>query len=260
METVYLLIYALIFSAVLLFSLWAISVRKKDAGLVDVGWTAGVGVLAVAYAVVNEGWVVRQALVALMGGIWAFRLASYIVKDRIAGKPEDGRYGTLRKKWGGNANRNFFFFFISQAPLIVIFSIPFLVATRHPDPVFRIADALGLALWAVSIGGESIADRQLARFRRDPANRGKTCRAGLWRYSRHPNYFFEWLHWWSYVLVGAGAPHGWLTLVGPVVMFLFLFKVTGIPHTERQALRSRGDDYREYQRTTSMFIPWFPRK
>ncbi|MDE2345901.1 MAG: DUF1295 domain-containing protein, partial [Gammaproteobacteria bacterium] len=107
--------------------------------------------------------------------------------------------------------------------------------------------------------GESIADLQLARFRANPANRGRTCRHGLWRYSRHPNYFFEWLHWFAYVCLAIGSPIAWLAWSGPVVMYVFLRWISGIPYTEAQALRSRGDDYRAYQQSTPMLLPWFPK-
>ena len=132
-------------------------------------------------------------------------------------------------------------------------------STFADDQALTWQDGLGVAIWAIGVAGEAVADAQLARFRADPGHRGRTCRAGLWRYSRHPNYFFEWLTWWAYVAIAWGAPHGWVALFGPAVMLLFLFKVTGIPYTEAQALRSRGDDYRAYQRTTSAFVPWFPR-
>jgi steroid 5-alpha reductase family enzyme len=111
----------------------------------------------------------------------------------------------------------------------------------------------------VAFAGESLADRQLSRFRQDPRNRGRVCRDGLWRYSRHPNYFFEWLHWWAYVALAAGSPLWWIAVAGVAMMLLFLTRVTGIPPTEAQALRSRGEAYREYQRTTSAFFPWPPR-
>jgi steroid 5-alpha reductase family enzyme len=107
----------------------------------------------------------------------------------------------------------------------------------------------------VALTGESIADRQLARFRASPSNRGKVCREGLWRYSRHPNYFFEWFHWWAYAWLAVGSPLWWLPILGVVVMYLFLTRVTGVPPTEAQAIRSRGDAYREYQRTTNAFFP-----
>ena len=119
---------------------------------------------------------------------------------------------------------------------------------------------LGLALGLLAIGGETLADRQLERFRLNPANRGKVCREGLWYYSRHPNYFFEWLYWWAFVLMGIGTSYGWWTLLGPLFMLLFLFKLTGIPYTEKQALASRGEAYRAYQKSTPMFFPWFPRR
>ena len=120
-------------------------------------------------------------------------------------------------------------------------------------------DWLGFIIWTTAVGGEVMADRQLARFRRDPDNRGKVCQTGLWHYSRHPNYFFEWIHWWSYVFFAIGSIYWWASLAGPVLMLLFLIFITGIPATEAQAVATRGDAYRRYQRTTSPFIPWFPR-
>ena len=122
---------------------------------------------------------------------------------------------------------------------------------------WRWTDLAGALLAVGALVGEGIADRQLAAWRHDPANRGVTCRAGLWRYSRHPNYFFEWVHWWAYVLIGAGV---WWTLLGPALMLVFLFRLTGIPYTEQQALKSRGEDYKRYQQTTSVFFPWFPKQ
>jgi steroid 5-alpha reductase family enzyme len=110
------------------------------------------------------------------------------------------------------------------------------------------------------VAGEYLADHQLARFRADPANGGRTCRSGLWRYSRHPNYFFEWLHWFTYVALAAGSRLAWVALSGPLVMYVFLRWVSGIPFTEAQALRTRGEDYRDYQRRTSMLFPWPPRR
>ena len=121
--------------------------------------------------------------------------------------------------------------------------------------------AIGIGIWLLSVGGESLADRQLARFRADPAHRGRTCRAGLWRYSRHPNYFFEWLHWFSYVALAIGGARCLVCrCLGPLLMYVFLRWISGVPYTEAQALRSRGEEYREYQRSTSVLIPWWPRQ
>ena len=120
-------------------------------------------------------------------------------------------------------------------------------------------DFVAIAVWVIAIAGESIADRQLDNFRNNPSNKGQVCKDGLWYYSRHPNYFFEWLHWWTYVLFAITYPLGWLSILAPALMLFFILKVTGIPPTEKQALKSRGERYREYQRTTNAFFPWFPK-
>ena len=134
-----------------------------------------------------------------------------------------------------------------------------MLANVDPRLHVGLAEWLGCALWLVALGGETLADRQLAAFKDDPANRGKVCDSGLWRYSRHPNYFFEWLVWVSFFLFALPSPWGWTTIFAPALMLFFLLRVTGIPYTEQQSLRSKGDAYRAYQRVTSPFIPWFPK-
>jgi len=246
--------------SIIMAGLWFVQKLRQDASLVDVAWSAGLGILALFYAANAHGYALRRGSLALMAGLWAFRLALYLFLNRVWGKPEDGRYQTLRRNWGEKAQRYFFIFFQAQALVAVIFSAPFLVIASHPAPVLSGWEYLGIAIWLIAIVGESVADRQLARFRADPQNRGKTCRVGLWRYSRHPNYFFEWLHWWVYVVMAVGAAYWWVTLIGPAFMLYLLFKVTGIPATEAQALASRGEDYRAYQKTTNAFLPWFPKR
>jgi steroid 5-alpha reductase family enzyme len=239
----------------LLVVLWAIQLRMEDAATVDVGWTALVMLGAFAAGLLVDGDPARRALVAGLAAAWALRLGLYLIRDRVlAGRGEDGRYRALREHWGPQAPRNFLLLYLGQALIAGLFIAP-LVAAMRGGPLDWWAGA-GAVVWLVAATGETVSDRQLARFRADPAHRGQVCRAGLWRYSRHPNYFFEWTHWWTYVLIGHAAP---LTLLGPAVMLLFLFRITGIPYTELQALRSRGDRYREYQRTTSAFFPWPPR-
>jgi len=234
--------------------------KDRDAGWVDVGWAGGIGLLALCYAAAADGWAVRKILVAGMVVGWSFRLAYFILKDRVLSGEEDARYQSLRAHWGLRAHRNFFWFFQAQALLIVLFSLPALVSMGVERSPLGLADAGGLIIWITAVAGEALADRQLARFRARPENRGRVCREGLWAWSRHPNYFFEWVHWWAYVCVGAGSSWWAATLLGPVLMLFFLFKVTGIPYTEKRALKTRGDAYREYQKTTSVFFPWFPKK
>ena len=254
-----LLFFGWLFTAMLMMVLWLLQRARQDASHVDVAWSASLGMLACFYAVMAEGHMSRRFLLAALAGVWAFRLSLYLFVNRVWGKPEDGRYQSLRQHWNDKAQPYFFIFFQAQAVLAVIFSLPFLVIAADATPTFTWRDWVGLGVWLTAIIGESLADRQLARFRADTRHRGKTCRVGLWRYSRHPNYFFEWLHWWTYVIIGFGSSLWWLTLIGPLLMLYLLFKVTGIPATEAQAVTSRGDDYRAYQRTTSAFIPWFPK-
>lgn len=240
--------------------LWLVQRRIHNAGIVDAGWAFCIGLLSVMYSVTSGGYVPRRILIAILVGAWAGRLSVYLMKDRVLGRPEDGRYASLRKKWGGRAEAQLFAFFQYQALFAVFFSLPALVISHHALARWTALDTLGASLWVFSVGNTILADRHLAQFRAKATNHGKTCRKGWWRYSRHPNYFFEWMHWGSYVVIAIGSPCWWLTLPVPVVLLYLLLKVTGIPPTEAQALASRGNDYRDYQRTTSKFIPWFPKK
>jgi len=240
--------------AVLMVVLWLRQLRTRNATSVDAAWSAGMGILALTFALLADGSAARRLLVGTLAGIWAARLVWHLVIDRVLGRPEDGRYRALRERWGPRAPLYFFIFYQGQAIIATLFAVPILAAMQ--GGALDAWAAAGALLWLCAVIGETVADRQLSRFRGDPANRVRTCRRGLWRYSRHPNYFFEWTHWFSYVLIGHGA---WPTWIGPVVMLLFLFRLTGIPFTEQQAIKSRGDDYRSYQRETSVFFPWFPK-
>lgn len=236
---------------------WAVQYRTRNATLVDAIWTATMGLAAVFYAVCGSGAPMLRALMALLGGLWALRLFVHLL-ERIRHEDEDGRYRYLRAYWHDSQVR-FFAFFQAQALFTTIFSLPFLAvaANRGTASAWMIAAVL---VWLASLSGEAAADRQLARFRRRPQSEGTTCREGLWRYSRHPNYFFEWTHWFAYVLLAVGSPIAWLAWLGPVLMLATLYRFTGIPFTEAQSLRSRGEGYRAYQRSTSAFIPWFPKR
>ena len=245
-------------SLVMLVGWWA-QIRSRNAGIVDVLWATCMAASAIFYSLIAHGSSLPRALVALLGGLWGCRLATHILQ-RVRDEKEDGRYRYLRDYWHDDQSK-FFAFFMAQALFTAIFSLPFYVAASNPVEAPTIWTGLGVLVWITSLGGEAIADRQLARYRADPANRGRTCRSGLWHYSRHPNYFFEFLHWFAYVFltIGSGFIGVALSLLGPTLMLISLCWLTGIPYVEAQALRSRGDDYRDYQRTTSPLIPWFPR-
>ncbi|MFO0333847.1 MAG: DUF1295 domain-containing protein [Pseudomonadota bacterium] len=238
-------------------AVWAFSMRVRIAGWVDVAW-AGLMALAAMFAgLAGEGDELPRGLVAVFGGVWGSRLCLHLM-HRVLREPEDGRYQAMRAAIGDSPLRWFAFFQV-QALIVALFAIPFTAAASGDadgiDPIMLLA----VVVWIVAIGGETLADRQLDAFRGDPANKGKLCRAGLWAWSRHPNYFFEWVHWFAYVLLAWCGPHVWWSLLGPVVMFAFLWRVSGIPWTEAQALRSRGDAYRRYQREVSAFFPWPPK-
>jgi steroid 5-alpha reductase family enzyme len=244
----------------MMFMLWLIHLLIKNAAIVDVGWAAGLAILAVYYAYAAPGYSARKYAIATMVGLWGLRLATYLLFSRLIGQLEEGRYVQLRKEWKTILPLRFLFFFEFQALLSVILSLPFLLACLDTRAPLGLTQKIAGAVLVVGILGEAIADAQLGAFKKNPANKGKLCRNGLWNYSRHPNYFFEWLIWIAYALFAITSPWGWLGLISPALILYFLLRVTGIPATEEQALRSRGDQYREYQRTTSAFVPWFSGK
>lgn len=243
---------------VLMTILWAVGMRLKNAAIVDAGWGLGYVVVAVTAWLTIEGVTTRQAVITLLVSLWGIRLAWHLLVDRIlGGKPEEGRYVDIRARWKTNLPLKFFFFYQAQAVLIVILSLPIYLISLNPDPDLSWIEVAGVVVWLAGFIGESIADRQLKQFKSNPANRGKTCQVGLWSVSRHPNYFFEWVIWMGYFLIALSAPNGWLAVVSPAAILYVLLRVTGIPLTEIQAVKSRGDDYRRYQQTTSAFVPWF---
>lgn len=235
---------------------WDWQRRNHNAGIVDVLWSLALAFSAIWLASTGNGAALPRILLGALGGLWGIRLALHLWR-RVSREPEDGRYRYLRAHWQGNQIK-FFAFFQLQALLVALFALPFLAVARNGEAKPTVWTLLGVLIWVISVAGEWLADRQLARFRSDPGNRGRTCREGLWRYSRHPNYFFEWLHWVSYVPLSVGSALIGFSAAGPLLMYVFLRWLSGIPFTEAQALRSRGEDYRLYQQQTPMFFPWFP--
>lgn len=253
------ILIAWVFAAVLMSVLWLVQRRTNNAGIVDIGWAAAIAAMSVFYASMSDAPTARRVLICAMGIAWGARLAIHL-HVRNHGKPEDGRYTQLRRDWTPNEQWGLFKFFQFQAAAAVFFSIPFLLSSLNRGTALSALEIAGFSLWVIALVGETAADLQLERFKRKPGSKGRTCRDGLWKYSRHPNYFFESLVWISLAIFAWPAPAGFVALACPASILFFLFKVTGIPATEAQALRTKGDDYREYQRTTSVFIPWFPKK
>jgi steroid 5-alpha reductase family enzyme len=259
-EFLKLILLAWAFAFALMAVVWFISVRIANAGIVDIAWSLGFAPVALLYAVLADGYAPRRWLIFAMASLWSLRLGIYLYFRVMGHHPqEDRRYAELRREWGANVNGKMFGFFQLQAALLVVLSVPFLLACLNPEPQINPLEWLGLAVWFVAVVGESLSDHQLKQFKKNPANKGEVCQAGLWHYSRHPNYFFEWLIWVAFFLFALGSPIGCVSVYCPALMLYFLVRVTGIPMTEDLAVKTKGEKYLAYQRTTSRFVPWFPK-
>jgi steroid 5-alpha reductase family enzyme len=237
---------------------YAIARRIENYGIVDIAWSYAFGVLALFCALFATGWAPRRWLLASLVLLWSLRLGTHLHRRVVGHHPrEDGRYVEMRRRWNNDFNRKMFGFYQMQAVSVVILGLPFLLTMRNTAVGFHPLELAGAILWVISIVGEALADAQLNAFKRRADKTSPVCDAGLWRYSRHPNYFFEWLIWVAYFLFAAASPWGWLGILSPAAILYLLLKVTGIPMTEEQAVRSKGDAYRRYQKTTSAFVPWF---
>jgi steroid 5-alpha reductase family enzyme len=255
---VYLTIALVILVAMLI--LWLISLALKNSSIVDIFWGPGFVLSAwTAFFLTPDGFSLRKGLIVALVTIWGLRLALHIF-TRNHGKPEDFRY----QKWRNEAGaqwwwRSFFKVFLLQGILMWVISAPLLAAQINPAPAYlTLLDWLALPLWAVGLFFEAMGDWQLARFKANPANKGKVMDQGVWKYTRHPNYFGDSAQWWGFYLIAAAAGGFW-TVFSPILMTFFLVRVSGVALLEK-TLKETRPGYREYMQTTSAFIPWFPRK
>ncbi|OJU09670.1 MAG: hypothetical protein BGN86_01755 [Caulobacterales bacterium 68-7] len=261
-----LLACALVFMLAVMVAGWLTVRGSGNGGWVDVFWTFGSGITGAAVAlwpVPGEHAELRQLLVAALVAIWSLRLGLYIVW-RVTHHEEDQRYVRLKHEWGEAFYRKLLPFMLMQAPATVILAASIRGAAARPSDDLRSTDILGLCILAVAIAGEALADRQMREFKRDPANKGQVADTGLWSWSRHPNYFFEWFGWLAYPIIAidlaGGYPAGWLGLLAPAVMYIVLTRLTGVPALEAHMLRSKGEAYADYQRRTPAFFPRPPKK
>lgn len=249
--------------AVLMALAWVVQQRTGNSGWVDTIWTFSLGLVGAGSAlwpVAGASPNARQWLVAALVAIWSARLGSHIAV-RTAGITDDPRYAAFAAEWGVNSQRKMFGFLQKQGlgSIPLVFAI--FIAARFPSETLRLQDYLGALILCVGIAGESLSDGQLMTFRADPANKGRVCDFGLWRWSRHPNYFFEWFGWLAYPVIALSTDYPWslATLLAPLFMYWILRYVTGVPPLEEQMIKSRGDRYRDYQARTSVFFPLPPR-
>ena len=255
---VVLLCGAALFLALAMSLAWAVQARTGNAGWVDVIWSFATGAAGLALALGGGGGTAREGLVALLVAAWAVRLGWHIA-GRSRGAANDPRYEFLRTEWGAAFQGRLFWFLQIQAVCAFVLAVSVWLAARNAAPL-GLWDWLAVAVLGASILGEGVADAQLRRWRADAANRGGVCDLGLWGWSRHPNYFFEWLGWVAYPVFAIGGDgFGWLALGGPILMYWLLVHASGIPPLEAHMLRSRGAAFEAYQARTSAFFPLPPR-
>ena len=239
---------------------WRVQRATGSSGWIDTIWSAAVGLVGIGVALAPEDAPGRGKLAAALVALWSARLALHIA-SRTRGAPDDPRYADLARQWGADAPRRMFWFLQTQALAGFVLVAAVGLAAVNPAPFPRLADFLAVAILLVAVAGEALADSQLEKFRR--AHRGEKliCEDGLWGWSRHPNYFFEWLGWFAYPIMAISAenPWGWLALGAPLLMYVLLVHVSGIPPLEAQMAASRGDAFRDLQTRVSAFFPLPPR-
>jgi steroid 5-alpha reductase family enzyme len=238
---------------------WLLSLKLRDASVADVGWGLGFVLLTMVYALRSPVLTPRSWLVAVLITLWGVRLSLHIAR-RGRGKGEDPRYKAMRAAQGPTFWwRSLFTVFWLQAAILWVVGMPILVAVRAPRPAgLTILDALGALIFAIGFGFEAVGDYQLDRFKADPSSRGQVLERGLWRYTRHPNYFGDATLWWGLYVIAAATPGGWLTLPGPALMTYLLIRVSGVRLLEN-GLKTSKPGYHAYITRTPSFFPWFPR-
>ena len=241
---------------------WLIVRRLGDGGWTDVVWALSVGLIGAGAALwpAPDGAPARQGLAALLIGVWALRLSGYLAVRTARASAPDPRYEGFKKDWGGWGFKAWAFLMV-QAATVVVLVVSIRAAATRPEPGLDWRDGLAVLVVVVAVAGEAVADHQMAAFRRNPANRGRVADTGLWAWSRHPNYFFEWMVWLAWPVMALAPVHAasWVTLPAPILMWWLLNHVSGVPMLEAQMLKTRLEAYRDYQDRVSRFLPLPPR-
>lgn len=261
MDTPTLVSLALGLSGLMLMA-WVIQQATRSSGLVDTIWTLAVGIGGVAAVLLpaSSGVMERRIMAGILVAAWALRLGLHILKRN--GNHDDPRYEKLTRDWGPRAPLYMFAFLQIQAvaAFVLVLSVRLAAVNASEFPSWR--DIAGVLVIAVAVVGESVADAQLARFGRQHRGEKAVCDVGLWAWSRHPNYFFEWLGWAGWAVIAVDPAHAWsfLALLAPLQMYYLLVYASGIPPLEQHMLSTRGDLFRAYQKRTSAFFPLPPKK
>lgn len=245
--------------ATIFFLAWGWAQRCDNYSLVDAVWAFGIGLTGALWLVICGGGTPKHWVAGVLIALWSLRLGWHLQgRIRRAHPEEDARYVRLREVWTGRVSSAFFWFFQAQGLSVVLLAMPFLFIAMDRS-AWSIWESAGLIVTLTGILGEGVADQQMSAFKATKPDPKAVCQEGLWRYSRHPNYFFEAVIWIGFYLYACGSERGWVTVYAPATIIYLLLRVTGIPPTEAAAVRRKGDAYRRYQETTSPFIPWPPR-
>jgi len=238
---------------------WAWARKIRFYSLVDALWAFSIGLTAIFWLWLGHSDVLKRLAAGILIAIWSIRLGSHLQgRLRKSFPKEDIRYTKLLNHWKNRESTMFFWFFQFQALSVLILAFPFLLVSWDTSP-WSTWESIGLVIATAAICGEALADRQMKHFKHRNDDPMAVCREGLWRYSRHPNYFFESIIWLGIYLFTCGSHYGWATFHAPAIILFLLLRVTGIPPTEAASLARKGDAYRDYQRTTSAFIPLPPK-
>ncbi len=240
---------------------WMFYCFRRNVSSIDIAWGIGFVIAALVCVILGFGYIWRKILVLTIVAIWGLRLTWHLAQRYLPDR-DDPRYEMLLSKWPYPQYPLFqvLMLFVFQGALITILSLPFALMSQDVLPFFSPFEVFGLLIWMVGVVGESVADRQLTLFKQASTQPYEVYEQGLWRYSRHPNYFFEWIVWIGYCVMALSAPFGWLSILAPSLMLYLLLKASGIPLTEAHALQTKGDAYQDYQARTSAFFPWFSRE
>lgn len=250
--------YGVVF--VLMTLVWIISVMITNVGIIDIIWGFGFVCLAWTYYFLTDGDPQRKLLITILVTLWGMRLTLYLGRRNI-GKPEDYRYQKFREKYGKDSYwwKSFFQAFMLQGTLQVIIVAPVLISQYSTEPSgLTVLDIIGALVWGVGFIFESVGDWQLTQFKSNPNNKGKVLNTGLWKYTRHPNYFGNATMWWGFFIIALSVPFGFLSFFGPLIMTFFLLRVSGVALLEK-SLKKNKPEYAEYIRCTSSFFPMPPK-
>lgn len=235
---------------------WVVYRLLKNPSIVDASWSIGLMISGLIY-LLSIPITLRNTLVSGLLVLWAFRLAGYLWYTRIYQGHIDKRYTELSNQWKISQSLGFFLNFQLQGLLILFISFVFFLIRNTTQASLSLIDGIAIILIILGVIGESVADTQLYQYKKN--QNGGLCNIGLWHYSRHPNYFFDWLTWLGFALFAVQSNKGYLAIISPLILYLIFTQITG-PLTERGSVKSRGEKYINYQKQTPMFFPWVKRK